>query len=71
MFQQTIYNFIYKDDSKKVSEFITTNYPRVKLSFDKKKNELTVYSKNKAQVKTVFNILYIINRFNLQVKDEK
>ncbi len=65
--EKVIPNFIYKDDSKDVSAFINENYPGTKLFFDKKKNELVVSHWNKKKCETVYNILNIINRFDLKV----
>ncbi len=65
MAQEVIKSFGYKDDSRKVSLFIKQNYPMVHLKFNKENEELIIISKDLKKLKAVFNILYIINRFNL------
>ncbi len=58
-----IANFTYKDNDKKVSTFILTNYKGATFHFDEKTKLLKITSKNEKRLNTVFNILTVINRF--------
>ncbi len=58
-----IKKFTYKDNDKKVSTFILTNYKGVTFHFDEKTKLLKITSKDPKKLETVFNILTVINRF--------
>jgi uncharacterized protein YajQ (UPF0234 family) len=62
----TIKDFNYQDSEKKVSKIIKEHYPSVSLKFDGTKKELRVIGMKKEKVQTVYNMLLVINRFDLK-----
>ncbi len=69
--ERIIKNFTYKDNSREISSFINENYPGTRLVFDKNKKELVIIHKDAKKCNTVYNVLNIINRFDLKVKKDE